>query len=1041
MKNLNIFRNQSFTRRLINRFVLAVPALLCFFPSAYALDPKVEISHYTQDFWAVENGFTGGAIYAVTQSSDGYLWIGTEKGLVRFDGLEFKFIQVGNSNLFAKEPVVGLLADDRGNLWIQLRNQYVVRYHDGVFENVLIDSSKIKMSVTVMSRSENGDVLFATLENGVFKYNGEGFAAVIPPAKMPRSMAISIAGTRQGEIWLGTRDRGLFRYDGTENKNISDEVPDLKINCLFSTGDEELLIGTDKGMIQWNGREFSKPDGFKLLQNSQIIKVIRDQDSNFWIAANPGGVWRINDEKISAIENSNSQLNGTVTAVFEDREGNLWLGTPRGIGRLRNSAFTTYFNPGGLPADNNGPLFIDSEDRTWFAPASGGLYFLKDNQVKNIAVRGLEKDIVYSIGGGGEDLWIGRQNGGLTHLYPGGGTFSSETYTKKDGLAQNNVYAVHLARDGTVWAGTLSAGVSRLKDGTFKTYTTIDGLALNTVTAMAESADGTMWFATPGGLSSFDGKRWRTFKSETGLPSDIVNALLVDARGVLWVGTEKGLAYIKPDGVLLRGDLSESLKENIFGIAEDRAGALWIATASRIVRVDRDKLPGGALLDPDLREYGIADGLKGVEAIKRNRSVVADPGGRIWFSLNRGISLIDPGRLKQLSTPALVHIESLAAGNAQLDLRDPVSFAAADQNIRIGYAALSLSIPERIKYRYKLEGFDGDWSEPTAARERIYTNLSPGTYVFRVVSTNSEGVWNSSEASLEFKVTPRFWQTLWFQSLCLAAFVLLGIGLFRLRIYQLKRQLSRRFEERLAERLAERQRIAHDLHDTLLQGVYSASIQLDLVVDEVADDSSVKPILQRVLQLMGQVMEEGRNTLNGLNSRKTDKLYVLEDSLSQIRKDFDRRGRIDFQITVKGDTQPLHPIVRDEVYRIGREAIINAFRHAKAGRIETELDYAPRFFKLTVRDDGGGIDPNLLKDGRDGHFGLSGMRDCAARIDAKLEIACSAEGGTIVELSVPDQIAYEKKPTDTLPKRLRRLLSRKRSRSNGAETEEKQNDG
>jgi ligand-binding sensor domain-containing protein/signal transduction histidine kinase len=1035
LKNLNIFRDQSSKYPVISCFVLA--ALACFVQGTYALDPKVEISQYTQDFWAVENGFTGGTIYAVTQTGDGYLWIGTEKGLVRFDGLEFKFIPVGNSNLYSDEPVVGLLADDRGNLWIQLRNQYIVRYHDGVFENVLIDSSKIKMSVTVMSQSKNGDILFATLENGVFKYNEEGFAAVIPPANMPRSMAISIAGTRKGEIWLGTRDRGLFQYGGTENKNISDEIPDLKINCLFSAGDEELLIGTDKGMIYWNGREFSEPDGFKPLQNSQIIKVIKDRDSNFWIAANPRGIWRIDDEKTVAIQNNNGQLNGTVTAVFEDREGNLWLGTPRGIGRFRNSAFTTHFNPGGLPADNNGPLFIDSENRTWFAPASGGLYFLENNQVKNIPVQGLEKDIVYSIGGRGEELWIGRQNGGLTHLYPAGGTFASKTYNEKDGLAQNNVYAVHLARDGSVWAGTLSAGVSRLKDGKFKTYTTIDGLALNTVTAMAESSDGKMWFATPGGLSAFDGKRWQTFKSETGLPSDIVNALHVDSRGVLWVGTEKGLASINPDGALIPANSTGSLKENIFGIEEDRTGALWIATVNRVIRVDRDKLLSEAPLDPEIREFGIADGLKGVEAIKRNRSVVADSGGRIWFSLNHGISMIDPRRLEKLSIPALVHIRSFATDNVPLDLRDPISFVAANQNIKIGFAALSLSIPERVKYRYKLEGFDHDWSAPTAANERIYSNLSPGRYIFRVVSTNSEGVWNSSEASLEFKVMPRFWQTLWFQSLCVAAFILSVIALFRLRLFQVKRQLSRRFEERLAERLAERQRIAHDLHDTLLQGVYSASLQLDLVVDEVADDSSVKPILQRVLQLMGQVMEEGRNTLKGLNSRKTDKLYVLEDSFSQIRRDLDRLERIDFQITVKGTTQPIHPVVRDEVYRIGREAIINAFRHSKASRIETELDYAPRFFKLSIRDNGTGIAPHLLKDGRDGHFGLTGMRHCAERIDAKLEIVSSSEDGTIVELSVPDRIAYEKQSTDNLPKWLHFLLSRRRSRANGSGNEGK----
>ena len=730
-------------------------------------------------------------------------------------------------------------------------------------------------------------------------------------------------------------------------------------------------------------------------------------------------MWRINNEKIVALKNRDSQLSGTVTAVFEDREGNLWLGTSRGLGRLREGAFTTFSDTEGLSSDNNGPIFVDSGERTWFAPSSGGIYFFSDNRVKKIAVQGLDKDIVYSIDGSEKDIWIGRQTGGLTHLLlRDGEIFSAKTYTERDGLIQNNVFAVHLARDGSLWAGTLSAGVSRLKDGVFKTFTTADGLAINTVTAMAESPDGTMWFATPGGLSSYDGKSWRTFKRETGLPSDIINALTVDSTGTLWIGTEKGITFMRSEKIQTPANLFRSLSENIYGIAEDRNGALWIATASRIIQVNRDKLLNNALLDIDIREFGIADGLKSVKGNKRSRSVVSDVDGRIWFSLERGISMIEPNRLNKLSAAALVSIRALSAGSLALNLREPVSIVSSNENIKISYQAMSLSIPERISYRYKLDGFDSDWSEPTAATERVYSNLSPGIYTFRVISTNSEGLWKSSEASIEFQIVPRVWQTRWFQCLAVLMVLLIIAALFRLRIYQVKRQLNRRFEERLAERLGERQRIAHDLHDTLLQGVYSASIQLDFIVEELAENSSHKPTLQRVLQLMGQVMEEGRNTLNGLNSVTTDKLYALEDSFFQIKHDFDRREQVDFRIKIKGNAQPLRPVVRDEIYRIGREAIINAFRHSKATRIETELEYASRFFKLTIQDDGIGIAPNWLRNGRDGHFGISGMKDCAERIDAELTItnlsSGSEGGGAIVELFVPGQFAYENQTAGNL---------------------------
>ena len=666
-------------------------------------------------------------------------------------------------------------------------------------------------------------------------------------------------------------------------------------------------------------------------------------------------------------------------------------------------AFTTYSKAEGLPADKNGPIFVDNEKRTWFAPASGGLFFLKDSEIKNVAVQGLEKDVVYSISGGGEDLWIGRQNGGLTHLRAEGGSFSSKTYTERDGLAQNSVCAVYKAGDGTVWAGTLSAGLSQLKDGKFKTYTTVDGLPLNTVTAMTESSDGTMWFATPGGLRSFDGKSWQTIKGETSLPSVTVNALLTDSTGVVWIGTEKGLAFITSDRKPIPANLSKSLSDRIFGIAEDRNGSLWIATPIRVIQVDREKLLNNRLLDADIREYDIADGLKSVEGVKRNRSVVGDSEGRIWFSLNRGISMIDPRDLKKFSLPALVHIQKIAADNVSLNLRNPISLVSTSQNIRIDYIALSLSIPERIRYRYKLDGFDRDWSEPTATKERIYSNLSPGTYTFHVISTNNEGLWNSSEASIEFRITPRFWQTLWFQGLCLLALTFIIICLFRLRIYQLKRQMNQRFEERLAERT----RIAQDLHDTLLQGFVSAKMQLFAEVNDLSPEAPKTKRLESIYQDLGQLIEGARQTVRDLRASEYDKFTDFEQEFVKIREGLDINKNLDFRMIIRGTPRPLHPLVGSELLQIGHEALINAFLHSHATTIEIEIEYGLKSLNLLVRDNGCGMDSELLRSGREGHWGLTGMHERAEKIKAEIKIWSRANAGTEVVVSVPRRFAFK----------------------------------
>jgi ligand-binding sensor domain-containing protein/signal transduction histidine kinase len=1028
LRNLNIFR--SGILRWYSQWLLVALALVCFANSARALSSHKAISQYIRDEWGAEQGFPGGPIYAIAQTPDGYLWIGAEKGLVRFDGLHFRLFKASDSSTLPAGPILGLAVDGNGDLWVRLQGPKLLRYHDGKFQNMLSELKTPETEVTAMCAGKDGDIVFSGLLNGTMRYSKGKLITLASIAELPK-LVISLVETSDGRVWLGTKDAGFYYVQDGRVSEITAGLPDRKINSLLADDSRQLWVGTDNGIVRWNGTEFSAAATSHVLDHTQGLVMIKDRDSNVWIGA-PNGLTRLGARVVSSLEQQDNSSTlpsiGPVTALFEDREGNLWIGTRRGIERLRDSVFTTYSVAGGLPAEINGPVYVDEQGRTWFAPSQGGLYWLKESQVGRVANAGLDKDVIYSISGDQRDLWIGRR-GGLTQLRYRDKSFATRTYTQADGLAQNAVFAVHESRDGTVWAGTLSGGLSSFKNGAFQTYTVANGLGSNSISSMLEASDGTMWFGTPNGLNALSNGHWRTYSSREGLPPGTVNCLSEDSNGTMWVGTANGIAFLHSGAIQAPREVPESLHEQIFGIEEDKTGSLWITTANHVLRVNRDALLRDALADADVREFGLADGLSSTQGVKRQQSVVADSIGRIWFSMDHGLSFVDPTPMALSSTPALLHVEAISADGRPINLGPQVNIAAPHQRITLVYSGLSLSVPARVRFKFRLDGFDQGWSEPTEAREAVYTNLDSGSYRFRVMASNSDGVWNSTESSLEFKIEPVFWQTWWFRLAVLLALAMVALVFVRLRFLKLTNQLNMRFEERLAERT----RIAQELHDTLLQGFLSASMQLHIANDQLTPDSQAKPLVARVLELMGQVIEEGRNAVRGLRSPKLSSMD-LEQAFSKIRQEFPVQSQTGFRVIVEGTPRPLRWAIRDEVYLIGHEALSNAFRHAHAKEIEVELEFAARYLRVLIRDDGSGIDTHVLNSGRDGHWGLSGMKERAESIGGELRVLSRAVAGTEVELVVPGHIAFENRAGERRPAGWLSRLHRGKQRSEKSES-------
>ena len=1017
MRSLNIFREKGFGRRLALRWATVAVAALCFPVSSSALDPARELSQYLRESWGPERGFPGESITAIAQTSDGYLWIGTDKDLVRFDGLTFREFELAHPDPIRIGPVRTLVVDARDNLWILLQNTQVFRYHNGIFEPIRGWSEG---GTTAMTRGVSGAVLLSSSAAGTLTYSENGFRSLSSAALLtdatrspvwfdrlasPTSLVTSMAQTEDGKIWLATEHRGLFYLQQGGISSVSNGPSSTKIQCFLPLQNSELWVGTSNGLLRWNGKALSSAGVPSSLRNVDVLAMLRDRDSNIWIGTS-GGLYRFNTNGVSLLRTHETP--SPVTALFEDREGNTWFGNGRRLERLQDSTFVTYSIP-NLTSQSTGPVYVDSRGRTWIAPIEGGLQWLKGEKNGAFTVGGITNDIVYSITGNDkDDVWIGRQKGGLTHLWYSGNSFAAKTYTQADGLAQNSVYAVYQSQDGTVWSGTLSGGVSELKEGHFRNYTTTNGLASDTVSSIAEGSDGSMWFGTPNGLSEFSNNQWRTYGVRDGLVSPDINCLFRDSSGALWIGTSGGLSFLRGGQIQTPTGTQAWLTEPILGIAEDGTGSLWIATSARVLRINRASLTNNqALRDSDFRTFGRDNGLEGTEGVKRFRSVLADSQGNVWISTTHGLAVVNPHRLAANSLPPLLRVQTVVVDGNAVNLEQPIRVPPGEHRIVFHYLGVSLASPERVRYRYWLEGVDRGWSEVTGNRDATFANLGPKKYRFRVMCSSSDGIWNNEDVSVDFSVLPSFYQTNWFRILSVSAFVILLWSIYQLRVQQLQRRFNIGFEARVNERT----RIARELHDTLLQSLHGLLMSFQRADNLLPDrPMEAKQRLGSAIDQAAQAITESRDAVQQLRSstRVTNDLARAIQTLGEeLAAKQTSENPAAFDVVVEGASRSLNPILRDDVYRIAGEAMRNALEHAQARRIEVELHYDKHELRLRVRDDGKGIDPDILRNqGRYGHFGVQGMRERAKLVGGRLEIWSELDSGTEVELSIPASIAY-----------------------------------
>jgi signal transduction histidine kinase/ligand-binding sensor domain-containing protein len=763
---------------------------------------------HSHDIWDAAAGFPGGHVYSITQTADGYLWIGTSKGLFRYDGLTFVSIRANEAS--AGFPVLGLVTDSADQLWAADDHINLFRYTAGRLEGPLPDNGRHQSVAAPMNKTSDGSLLFVSTLQGLIEYKRGTAHVLLDPTNIP-NWPTAVAQTADGTFWIGTLETGLFRLGVTRGAPDIQHVAGLgsaKINCLLPIGPSTLLIGTDKGLLTVHNGDLIQNANSEL-GNLEILALASGQKGDVWIGTDDH-LFKVHAKDIHADGRIDSLdhlgAHGTVTALFEDREGNLWIGGPETIERYRDGGFTTYLSSDGLPSNNCGAIYVDRPGRVWFAPWDGGLFQLSHGRIQQIEVMGLKDDTVYSIAGGaGDEVWVARKYGGVTRFRLQGDALQDSTYTRPSGLAQDAVDSIYGAADGTVWAGTLDEGLSRFDGAKWRTFTSKDGLPSNRISVITGNAAGNIFVGTPDGLAVLKNDHWVGYTAHDGLPPGPVESLFLDDADTLWIGSTKGISYLQSGTVHVPLGAPNALYGEILGIAESN-GWLWVTTRDRVVRVRCAALLKQSFGEGDYREFGMTEGLPSAEGVKRSRSVVKDNRGRIWFSLNQGISVLEPSAFAAPAFPVTTRLDGILVDGRPIPFASQIRIPPGRHRLTFRYGGVNVSNPDGVRYRYRLDNVDSEWSEPTRLREIDYTNIPPGRFGFHVMARNPDGIWSGNETTMTFEVEAAYWQTRWFLVSCVAALAVLLWIAYKVRVHSIQERseqlalINAKLEAQIAER-------------------------------------------------------------------------------------------------------------------------------------------------------------------------------------------------------------------------------------------------
>ncbi|MFC2155352.1 two-component regulator propeller domain-containing protein [Acidobacteriota bacterium] len=790
--------------------IIILSGIFCFRSMLFSLNPDKAITQYIHDVWGIEQGLPQNTVNTIIQDSTGYLWLGTEEGLVRFNGKNFKIFDKSSVEQILNNRVRALHDDRAGNLWIGTDGGGLTCLkRDGTFSVYTTKQGLSHNRVSAILGDRSGSLWIDTRGGGLNELKDGKFVVYTKQQGLSGNTIISLFEDRAGNLWIGT-PTGLNRWK-EEKFTIFTKKEGLSHNNITAIGEDQqgsLWIGTDGGGLNRlkNGEFTAFTTGDGLSQNS-IWAIGEDRDGCLWIGTGGGGLNRLKDGEFSTFTTKEDLSNDFIWSIIEDLEGSLWIGTSGGgLNRLKDGKFTTYTQNEGLINDIVMSVFEDRKGSLWIG-TNGGLNRLIDgeftlftpnaDQTENI-IRAIYEDRKGS-------LWIGTLSG-LNRLKDGKFT----RFTTKDGLSDNMIFSICEDRQGCLWIGTWSSGLNRLKDGKFTTYTTRDGLSHNGINVIHEDRNGKLWIGTKGGgLSVLEDGQFSSYTTANGLSGNYVKSIHEDRQGILWFGTSgSGLNRLK-DGIFTSVTTKEGLfDDTVHQILEDDRQNLWMSCNKGIFKVSKKELTDfffGKRDSVTPVSFNENDGMK-----SRECNGIGDPAGwksrdgRLWFPTIKGVTVIDPDHINSNSLPPPVVIETVVLDNRILQSpfmqkRGKPVISPKNERIEIHYTALSFLVPDRVRFKTKLEGMNNKWLDVGTRRTAFFQHLPPGDYTFRVKACNNDGIWNETDASFSFYLIPFFYQTWWFGAICVLAIFLSAFGFYRLRVAQLhKRKIE--LEKLVAER-------------------------------------------------------------------------------------------------------------------------------------------------------------------------------------------------------------------------------------------------
>ena len=953
--------------------------------AAESLTAGNEEWNYTIRSWQSQDGLPEETVQAFAQTQDGYLWVGTSGGLLRFDGARFRLFAHENTPAFGENSVFCLLAGHDGRLWSGTDGSGLIEWQNGAFHAYPVAQGQAADFVRALAEDHNG-LLWVATDDGLFWAKNGSLERADKPLGLPVFNVHAVMEDRSGRIWVGGSRLYSLKDGKTREYSLPGSDSKNKVKSFLQTSDGVIWVGTVGGLY----RLLPGQDRFAPVPEvSGTIRSLREApNGELWAGAIGAGIFRIRGNRVTRLKAPSPLISNTVLSIFADSDRDLWLGTQAGMMRLSRTPVRVLALSEAADSDF-GTVTLDTDGSLW--AASNQLVHVQDGhaapfrfpEMGEVRVR----NVLRSRDG---SLWVGTDGGGVYHHSAQGTTH----FTTHEGLVNNFVRVFLESKDGSLWIGT-DNGVSRLDQGGIHNFTAQNGLVYNSIRSLLEDRDGTIWIGTEHGLSQYKNGEFNHDAMTAALGDEKVWALHQDVDGGIWIGTRAhGLYRYRNDQLSHFTTANGLASDSIYSILEDKKGHFWVSGPSGVMLLNRAELDAQAI-DPQqllsLRIFRADEGGKPTQFYGGTQPAGAMTGsGEAWFPTSQGLWSIRPDELEHPFFPNL-NIDAVSVDGRPAPLTGKLTLDASSSRLEIGYEPVLLRSQEGLRFRYKLDGYDRTWTYASAQqRLATYTNLPAGNYTFLVEAWETDDPAHEARASIGLIKRPYFYRTQWFVAICVLFAALLSVFAYQVRMKQI--------HDRFKAVLAERTRLAREMHDTLIQGCVSISALLEAASSGEVDNESRSHLIDYAATQVRATVDEARQAVWNLRGEE-HALVDLEIALQRMAERIGREHGVEMVYRLLGKPFAIALPATHELMMVAREAVFNAILHGHAQQIETELSYADESLSLTIKDDGQGFD--AAKAFSDEHFGLCGMQERVHQFNGKFEIESAPLKGTCVRLRIP----------------------------------------